>query len=44
MAVLDDRRVIAPRRLANVAADVAASTATVLAFGMLFAMTLGLLA
>ncbi len=43
MTVFDDRR-IAPRiRLASVAADLAASVATILAFGFLFSITLGVL-
>jgi len=43
MAVFDARHVAPRSRLADAAADVAASAATVLAFGFLFAVTLGVL-
>jgi len=41
MAVSDDRRVAPRIRLASVAADLAAPAATILTFGFLFAITLG---
>ncbi|CAN7283350.1 hypothetical protein [Rhizobium sp. LjRoot258] len=43
MAVFDDRRIAPRSRRAGVVADMAASVATVLAFGFLFAITLGVL-
>ncbi|WP_274533076.1 hypothetical protein [Rhizobium sp. CF122] len=43
MAVFDDRRIAPRNRLVGVLADVASSAATVLAFGFLFAITLGVL-
>jgi len=43
MAVFDARHIAPRSRRADAAADVAASAATVLAFGFLFAITLGVL-
>ncbi|MBB3543716.1 MULTISPECIES: hypothetical protein [unclassified Rhizobium] len=41
MVVFDDRRVAPRFRFAGAAADLAAQAATILAFGFLFAATLG---
>ena len=43
MAVFDDRRIVPRNRFVGFVTDVAASVATVLAFGFLFAITLGVL-